>query len=119
MAYNKFQNIMNKLNYPRHLYHPGQLIKEEIEYRKITQRELSKLTGIATNIINEVLKGKRNCTPQFAIKLEEVLKIDAKVLLRLQMNYEIAKTKINTINKIKNLFIITENKKKKLVDALV
>ena len=99
MAYNKFQNIMNKLNYPRHLYHPSQLIKEEIEYRKITQRELSKLTGIATNIINEVLKGKRNCTPQFAIKLEEVLKIDAKVLLRLQMNYDIAATKIKTIKK--------------------
>jgi addiction module HigA family antidote len=110
---------MNKFNYPPHLYHPGQLIKEEIEYRKITQRELSKLTGMATNIINEVLKGKRNCTPQLAVKLEEVLKIDAKVLLRLQMNYDIARTKSNTIKKINNLSIITENKKKKFVSALV
>jgi plasmid maintenance system antidote protein VapI len=59
------------------------LIKEEIEYRKIPQRELSKLTGVATNIINEVLKGKRNCTPQFAVKLEETLKIDAKVFIAL------------------------------------
>lgn len=67
---------MNNTNYLPHLYHPGQLIKEEIEYRKIAQRELSKITGVATNVINEVLKGKRNCTPQFAIKLEEVLKID-------------------------------------------
>jgi addiction module HigA family antidote len=110
---------MNKVNFPPHLYHPGELIKEEIEYRKITQRELPKLTGIATNIINEVLKGKRNCTPQFAIKLEEALKIDAKVLLRLQMNYDIAKTKKNTIKKVNSLSIITEDKKKKLVGALV
>lgn len=51
---------MNNTNYPPHLYHLGQLIKEEIEYRKISQRELSKLTGVATNSINEILKGKRN-----------------------------------------------------------
>ena len=44
--------------YSQHLYHPGQLIKEEIEYRKISQRELSKLTVIAPNIISEVLKEK-------------------------------------------------------------
>lgn len=110
---------MNNTNYPPHLYHPGQLIKEEIEYRKISQRELSKLTGVATNIINEVLKGKRNCTPQFAIKLENTLKIDAKTLLRLQMNYDIVKTKINTIKKINSLSIISETKKKNLVNALV
>lgn len=109
---------MNKANYPPHLYHPGQLIKEEIEYRKISQRELSKLTGVATNIINEILKGKRNCTPQFAIKLEEVLKIDPKVLLRLQMNYDIAIAKINTIKKINSLSLITDKKKKTLVSAL-
>ncbi len=33
---------MNKNNYAPHLYHPGQLIKEEIQYRKISQKELSK-----------------------------------------------------------------------------
>jgi addiction module HigA family antidote len=105
--------------YPPHLYHPGQLIKEEIDYRNISQRELSKLTGVATNIINEVLKGKRNCTPEFAVKLEEALKLDAKVLLRLQMNYDIEKTKINTIKRINSLAIITEKKKKSLVNALI
>lgn len=109
---------MNKTDYPRHLYHPGQLIKEEIEYRKISQRELSKLTGVATNIINEILKGKRNCTPQFAVQLEDTLKIDAKVLLRLQINYDIAITKIKTIQKINSLSIINERKKKTLVKAL-
>jgi plasmid maintenance system antidote protein VapI len=51
--------------YPPHLYHPGQLIKEEIDYRNISQTELSKLTGVATNIINELLKRKRNCTLEF------------------------------------------------------
>ena len=66
-----------------------------------------------------MLKGKRNCTPEFAVKLEETLKMDAKVLLRLQMNYDIAKTKINTIKKINSLSIITEKKKKILVNALV
>ena len=109
---------MSNINYPPHLYHPGKLIKEEIEYRNISQRELSKLTGIAPNIISEVLKGKRNCTPQFALKLEEALKVDPKVLLRLQMNYDIASTKIKTIKKINSLSIISPKKKKNLVSAL-
>lgn len=109
---------MNSISNPPHLYHPGQLIKEEIEYRKISQRELSKLTGTATNVISEILKGKRNCTPQFAVKLEDALKIDAKVILRLQMNYDIALTKIKTIKKINNLSIITDKKKRNLVKAL-
>lgn len=91
---------MNKNTFPPHLYHPGQLIKEEIQTRKISQKELFKLTGVAANVINEILKGKRNCTPEFAVKLEESLKIDAKVLLRLQMNYDIAKAKSNAIKKI-------------------
>ena len=94
------------------------MIKEEIEYRKISQRKLSKLTGIAPNIISEVLKGKRNCTPRFALKLEEALKLYPKVLLRLQMNYDIAAAKIKTIKKINSLSIITEKKKKNLVNAL-
>ncbi len=110
---------MNKTNYPPHLYHPGQLIREEIEYRKISQKELSKLTGVATNVINEVLKGKRNCTPQFALKLEDALKINAKVILRLQMNYDIAITKIKTIKTINSLSIITEKRKRNLVSGLV
>ncbi|MEO8112132.1 MAG: HigA family addiction module antitoxin [Ginsengibacter sp.] len=109
---------MNKNNFPPHLYHPGQLIKEEIQTRKISQIELSKLTGVATNVINEILKGKRNCTPEFAVKLEDSLKIDAKVLLRLQMNYDIAKAKSNTIKKINQLSIITKKKKKILVNAI-
>lgn len=109
---------MNNINYSPHLYHPGKLIKEEIEFRNISQKELSKLTGIAPNVISEVLKGKRNCTPQFALKLEEALKLDAKVLLRLKMNYDIASTKIKTIKKINSLSIITEKKKKNLVNAL-
>lgn len=95
------------------------MIEEEIEYRNISQRELSKLIGVAANIINEVLKEKRKCTPQFAIKLEEVLKIDAKILLLLQMNYDIAKTKAKTIKKINSLSIITDKKKINLVSALV
>jgi hypothetical protein len=50
--------------------------------------------------------------------LEEALKVDAKVLLRLQMNYDIASPKIKTIKKINSLSIITEKKKKNLVSTL-
>ena len=45
--------------------------------------------------------------------------MDATILLRLQMNYDIANTKIKTIKKINSLPIITDKKKKNLVSALV
>ena len=47
--------------------HPGDVIKDEIEYRGITQRQLSETTGIAYSVINEVLNGKRPVTIEYAL----------------------------------------------------
>ncbi len=43
----------------------------------MTQKELALKMEIAPNILNELIKGKRNITAALAIKLKKVLKIDA------------------------------------------
>ncbi len=37
--------------------HPGEIIKDEIEYRGITQRKLASEIGVSNSQLNEVLNG--------------------------------------------------------------
>lgn len=39
--------------------HPGKVVKEEIEYRGISQRVLAKSIGMPYSAVNEILNGKR------------------------------------------------------------
>lgn len=69
--------------------HPGEIIKDEVEYRGITQRELASQMGIAKSALNEILNGKRPITEKTAMLFEAALGINAEPLLRMQMQYNI------------------------------
>ena len=68
--------------------HPGEVLKEEIEYRKISQRKLAAEIGISHTALNEILNGKRSITTTTAYLIEAALDIPAAVLLKLQMRYD-------------------------------
>lgn len=68
--------------------HPGDIIKDEIEYRGITQRQLSETTGIAYSVINEVLNGKRPVTIEYALLIGKALDLDAGTFIRMQAEYD-------------------------------
>ena len=40
--------------------HPGEMIKDEIEYRGISQKALAAEIGLPASVLNEVLNGKRD-----------------------------------------------------------
>ena len=69
--------------------HPGEVIKEEIEYRGISQRELAKRIGMPHSVVNEILNGKRIVSTRTAYLMEAALGIPAYSLLRLQLKYDI------------------------------
>lgn len=69
------------------LIHPGELIKDEIEYRGISQKALAAEIGIPASVLNEVLNGKRAVTTEYALLLEAALGIEADLWLRLQSDY--------------------------------
>ena len=50
--------IANNLT-PYEPVHPGELLKEEIEYRGISQRKLSAEIGVCYSVLNEILNCKR------------------------------------------------------------
>lgn len=72
---------------PSRPIHPGELIKDEIEYRGITQKELAKEIGVPASVLNAVLNGKRAVTTEYALLLEAALGIEADLWLRLQSDY--------------------------------
>lgn len=73
--------------------HPGEIIKDEIEYRGISQRMLAAEIGVSHTQLNEVLNGKRPLNTEMAILIATALDLDAEPLLALQTRYDMITTK--------------------------
>ena len=79
--------IANNLQ-PFEPVHPGPSIKEEIEFRGISQRQLAKEMDVSYSVLNEVLNGKRPVTTEYALLLEAALSIDADIWIHMQADYD-------------------------------
>ncbi len=71
--------------------HPGEVLKDEIEYRNISQRQLAEKMGIPYKALNDLLNGRRSLTTPTAMMLEAALDIPADSLMRLQLKYNMQK----------------------------
>jgi addiction module HigA family antidote len=78
--------IANNLT-PYEPTHPGEVLKEEIEYRGISQRKLAAQMGVSYSVLNEVLNAKRPVTTEYALLFEAALGIDAGIFIRMQTDY--------------------------------
>ncbi len=76
--------------------HPGEIIKDEIEYRGIMQKELATEMGLSPSVVSEVLNGKRAVTAEYALLFEATLGLPAHVLINLQSNYNLISAKRNS-----------------------
>jgi addiction module HigA family antidote len=86
--------IANNLE-PYRPIHPGEILKEEIECRGISQRKLAAQMGVAYSVLNEVLNCKRPVTTEYALLFEAALGIDAGIFIRMQANYNVQTAKQN------------------------
>lgn len=80
---------------PSEPIHPGEMIKDEIEYRGLSQRKLAEQMGISPTLLNEILNGKRSVSTEYALLFEAALGIDAEIWIRLQADYDMQKAKSN------------------------
>lgn len=67
--------------------HPGEVIKDEVEYRSISQRKLAEQLGMPYKALNDLLNGRRTLTVTTAMMIEAALDIPADSLMRLQLKY--------------------------------
>ena len=79
--------IANNLK-PFYPTHPGEVLKDEIEYRGISQRGLARELDISYSVLNEVLNAKRALNPELAMMMEAALGVDAAPLLAMQNEYD-------------------------------
>lgn len=80
--------IANNLE-PAFPTHPGEILKEEIEYRGISQRKLAERMGIGYSVLNEILNARRPVTVKTAMMFEAALGVEAEPLMRLQVRYNV------------------------------
>lgn len=97
---------------PGSAMHPGQLLKDELDARSMKQIDLAKKLGIAKNVMSEIINGKRNLSPEFAVRLEDVMDIKAEFWMKYQMAYEIDKIRIKNKKAVQKANILPRAKKK-------
>lgn len=78
---------MSNLGFGFYPTHPGEVLKEELEERGISQRKFAESIGMGYSVLNEILNGKRPVTTNSALMFEAALDIPADSLLKLQMKY--------------------------------
>lgn len=74
--------------------HPGELIKDELKERQMTQKQLAELTGIKPSVLSETINGKRSVSLTVAMALEKALGIPADMWMNLQVQYDLDKASI-------------------------
>jgi len=67
--------------------HPGEVLKDEIEYRKLSQSQLAKQMGMSYKILNDILNERRPITTTTAMMFEAALGIPAYSLINIQTKY--------------------------------
>lgn len=85
--------------------HPGELIRDELEERHMTQAKLAEQIGVSPSLLNEVINGKRGVNTELALLLEAALGISANMFLQLQADYNmhVAKSDSTFMSRLANI----------------
>jgi addiction module HigA family antidote len=81
--------------------HPGRVLKDELEERKISQSALATHVAVLPRTINEICRGKRGISAEMAVKLSLALGASSAFWLNLQKNWELSQVNPRRTRKIK------------------
>ena len=85
--------------------HPGELLKDEVEYRNIPQKRLAEQMGVSYKVLNDILNCRRPISTQTALLIEAALDIPAHILIGMQTDYnmQIAKSDKSFVERLSNI----------------
>jgi HTH-type transcriptional regulator/antitoxin HigA len=72
------------------VFPPGDFIREELEARGWTQGELARIIGRPIQVVNAIINGKKEITPETAVALGAAFGTSAVLWLNLQVAYRLA-----------------------------
>ena len=67
---------------------PGETLKEELEARGLSQKDLALIMGCPEQAISEIINARKQITPETAIELEQALGISAQFWVNLEANHQ-------------------------------
>lgn len=82
------------------IIHPGETLKEVLEERRMSQKELALRTGVTEPHISSVVNCQKAISVTFTKKLEYALGVNASFWINLQANYDKELADFEDINKI-------------------
>ena len=85
--------------------HPGEIIREFcVESLNLTVTDAAKALGVTRKTLSAVLNGKSGVSPEMALRLSRVFSRTPEGWLRLQLQYDLWKTKNSVdLNKLKKI----------------
>ncbi|OGH76807.1 MAG: addiction module antidote protein, HigA family [Candidatus Magasanikbacteria bacterium RIFOXYC2_FULL_40_16] len=93
--------VETKLSYsPNFVVHPGETLRDELEFLNLSQVELSQRIGLSEKHISQIINGEDPITSDTAIKLELILGMPATFWSNLQKNYELNLARIASEKRI-------------------
>jgi HTH-type transcriptional regulator/antitoxin HigA len=75
---------------PAEIFPPGEFIRDELEARGWTQTDLAEILGRPLRLVNELIAGKKQITPDTAQGLAEAFGTDAILWMNLDSQYRLA-----------------------------
>jgi len=76
------------------MMHPGFYLKEEMDARGWSQRDLAFILGCSENAINPILNGKRGISPDMAMALGEAFDVSPEFFANLQKAHDLAQARV-------------------------
>lgn len=85
--------------------HPGEIIKDELGFRGISQKQFSEYLEIPYTMFNKILNAKRPITKEIALIFESALGISAELLINMQSRYnlQLAREDKKNITRLKRI----------------
>lgn len=68
--------------------HPGELIRDEMRERGLTQKQLASLAGLTPSVVSSLVNARSSVTESIATALEKALGIPAVMWMNLQSQYD-------------------------------
>lgn len=92
---------------PSEPIHPGEILKDELNARGISQRKFAAVIGVSYSVLNEVINGKRPINTKYALKIEAATGIPAYIWINMQSAYN-----MQTARRDSKLSVVLDNIRK-------
>ena len=77
--------------------HPGPFLREEvIAPLGLTVSKGAEILGVTRAALSSVLNGRAGLSPEMALRVEKAFGLSMETLLRMQTNYDIARTRLRS-----------------------